>query len=53
MKKQNILTIYAILLACFLGVWGCDDDNDPFTGTDNYVVSVDTERGGFESRFDG
>ena len=39
MKKQNILTIYALLLACFLGVWGCDDDNDPFTGTDNYVVS--------------
>ena len=27
MKKQNILTIYALLLACFLGVWGCDDDN--------------------------
>ena len=39
MKKQNILTIYALLLACVLGVWGCDDDNDPFTGTDNYVVS--------------
>lgn len=39
MKKYNILKVFAILFSCFLGMWGCDDDKDPFTGTDNYVVS--------------
>ncbi|WP_294140373.1 hypothetical protein [uncultured Sanguibacteroides sp.] len=44
MKKYNI-TLYILTLFLFLGTMGCNDEDDPFTGTDNYVTSFTLTQG--------